>query len=125
MLREKAKDLGKIMKDFDSSPSWVTCWRERNFIVFKHKHDEKQDHDSEAAENWIVSVCPKIHEFYSAPEIYNCDETGLYFRALPEGTCALKMKNSLVTRNQKNSLLSYLLQTWFRQITAICHRKIC
>ena len=36
MLREKAKDLGKIMNvDFDPSLSWVTRWRERNLIVFK------------------------------------------------------------------------------------------
>ena len=91
MLREKAKDLGKIMKvDFDQSPSWVTRWQERNLIVFKRKHGEKQDHDSEAAENWMVSVWPKIHRRYSASEIYNCNETGLYFRALPEGTFCFK-----------------------------------
>ena len=51
MLREKAKDLGKIMNvDFDPSLSWVTQWQECNLIVFKRKHGEKQDH-SEAAEN--------------------------------------------------------------------------
>ena len=87
MLREKAKDFGKIMNiDFDPSLSWVTRWRERNLIVFKRKHGEKQDHDSEAAENWITSVWPKIQDDYSPSEIYNCDETGLYFPALPEGT---------------------------------------
>ena len=52
MLREKAKNFGKIMNlNFDPSSSWVTRWRERNSIVFKRKHGEKQDHDSEAAEN--------------------------------------------------------------------------
>ena len=67
MLSEKAKNFGKIMNlNFDSSSSWVTRWRERNLIVFKHKHGEKQDHDSKAAENWIASVWPKIHEHYSA-----------------------------------------------------------
>ena len=62
MLHEKAKDLGKIIKaDFDLLSSWVTCWQERNLIIFKCKHDQKQDHDFEAAENWIVSVWSKIH----------------------------------------------------------------
>ena len=57
MLREIAKDLGKIMKvDFDPSPNWVTRWRERNLIVFKRKHGEKQDHYSEAAEHCSVSM---------------------------------------------------------------------
>ena len=36
--------------DFDPSQSCqVTRWLERNLIVFKRKHGEKQDHDSEAA----------------------------------------------------------------------------
>ena len=52
MLREKAINFGKIMYvNFDPSSSWVTRWRERNLIVFKRKHGEKQDHDSKAAEN--------------------------------------------------------------------------
>ena len=101
MLREKAKDLGKIMNvDFDPSSSWVTRWRERNLIVFKRKHGEKQDHDSEAAENWITSVWPKIQNDYSASDIYNCDETGLYFRALPEGT--LCFKNEKLSGSKKS-----------------------
>ena len=101
MLHEKAKDLGKIMKvDFDPSLSWVTWWQERNLIIFKRKHGEKQDHDSEAAENWIVSVWLKIQEHYFASEIYNCDETGLYFCALPEET--LCFKNEELSGSQKS-----------------------
>ena len=101
MLREKAKNFGKIMNlNFDPSSSWVTRWRERNLIVFKRKHGEKQDHDSEAAENWIASVWPKVHERYSASEIYNCDETGLYFRALPEET--LCFKNDKLSGSKKS-----------------------
>ena len=70
MLREKAKDLGKIMNiDFDPSSSWVTRWRERNLIIFKRKHGEKQGYDSEAAENWITSVWPKIQDDYSPSKI--------------------------------------------------------
>ena len=62
MLRKKAKNFGKIMNlNFDLSSSWVTRWRECNLIVFKRRHGEKQDHDSEAAENWIASVWPKIY----------------------------------------------------------------
>ena len=101
MLREKAKNFGKIMNiNFDPSSSWVTRWRERNLIVFKRKHGEKQYHDSEVDENWIVSVWPKIHEHYSASEIYSCDETGLYFCALPEGT--LCFKNDKLSGSKKS-----------------------
>ena len=43
---------------------------------------------------------PKIHERYSASEIYNCDETGIYFRALLEGT--LGFKNDKLSGSKKS-----------------------
>ena len=43
---------------------------------------------------------PKIHERYSASEVYNCDETGLYFHALPEET--LFFKNDKLSGSKKS-----------------------
>ena len=43
---------------------------------------------------------PKIHECYSASEIYNCDEMGLYFHVLPEGT--LCFKNDKLSGSKKS-----------------------
>ena len=107
-MRE-SKNFGKIINvNFDPSSSWVTRWRERNLIVFKRKHGEKQDHNSEATENWIVSVWPKIHERYSASEIYNCDKTGLYFRALPEGTLCFKNDKLSGSKKSKECLIVLL-----------------
>ena len=80
MLREKAKDFGKIMNvDFDPSSSWVTRWRERNLIVFKLKHGEKQDHDSEAAENWIISVWLKIQDDFLPQKFTTAMKLGFTF----------------------------------------------
>ena len=112
MLREKAKDLGKIMKaDFDPSPSWITHWREHNLIVFKRKHGEKQNHDSEAAENWTVSVWQKYMSFNLPHKFTTVMRWGFTFVHYQRKLCALKRKNSPVARNQKNALPSYLLQT--------------
>jgi len=90
------------MNDFDPSPSWMQRWRERNFIVFKRQHGEKQDYDSAAAEHWLTSVWPRIQDRYAASEIYNCDETGVYYWALPEGTMCFKMKSFPAGGSQKN-----------------------
>ena len=128
MLHEKAKDLGKIMKvDFDPSLSWVTWWQEHNLIVFKHKHGEKQDHDSEVAENWIVSVWPKIQERYSASEIYNCDETGLYFRALPKETLCFKNEKLSGSKKSKERFTVLLTANMdgLDKLQPIFHWKIC
>ena len=58
--------------------------------MFKKQHGEKLDHDSSGAYDWITGVWPEISAKYVAKDIYNCDETGLYFKALPEGTMCFK-----------------------------------
>jgi len=105
MLREKANDLSKIMGvDFDPSLSWVHRWQERNGIIFKRQHGEKHSHDTEAAEYWIASVWPRIQEQYSASDVYNCEKTGLYFRALPEGTMCFKDEKPSGSKKSKERL---------------------
>jgi len=96
------------MNDFDPSPSWMQRWRERNFIVFKRQHGEKQDYDSEATEHWLTSVWPRIQDRYAASEIYNCDETGLYYWALPEGTMCFKNEKLSGRRKSKERLTDLL-----------------
>ena len=105
MLLGKAKDLGKLMNDdFNPSPSWIQRWRERNLIVFKRQHGKRQDHDSEAAEHWLTSVWPRIQDRYAASEIYNCDETGIYYRVLPEGTKCFKIETLFGGKKSKERL---------------------
>ena len=84
----------------------------------------KQDHDSEAAENWITSVWPKIQNDYSASTIYNCDVTGLYFRALPEGILCFKNEKLSGSKKSKEHFAN-CKHGWITQATAICHWKIC
>ena len=105
MLQQKAKDLAQSMGiSFDPSLSWVQRWREHQGIVFKRQHGEKQDHDSAAAEHWVSNVWPDIQSKYDACDIYNCDETGLYFRALPEGTMCFKSEKLSGSKKAKQRL---------------------
>ena len=105
MLQQKAKDLAQTMGiSFDSSISWVQRWQERQGIVFKRQHGKKQDHDSGAAEHWVSNVWPDIHSKYAASDIYNCDETGLDFRALPEGTMCFRTEKLSGSKKAKQRL---------------------
>ena len=80
MLPQKAKELSKMMGiSFDPSLSWVQQWQERQGIVFKQLHGIKQHHDSVAAEPSVSNLWPDIHSKYAASDIYNCNETELYF----------------------------------------------
>jgi len=59
-------------------------------IQFKKQHSEKQDADDFGAERWAVEVLPGILKEHSPRDIFNADETGLYWCAIPDGTLSFK-----------------------------------
>ena len=92
LLRAKAEDLAKNLgkTDFVASDGWLSRWKARHGILYKKMHGEKQDADTEAAEDWRSCVLPELLLTYGPDDIYNADETGLYYRATPDGTLAFK-----------------------------------
>ena len=92
LLLEKAEQLahGLGMADFKATNGWLERWKTRNGIQFKKQHGEKQDADDFSAERWIVEVLPGILKDYTPRDIFNADETGLYWRATPDGTLSFK-----------------------------------
>jgi hypothetical protein len=92
ILQEKAEDLASKMKitDFSATGGWLSRWKHRNNIGFKKMHGEKKDADQEAADQWINNILPQLLETYSPENVYNADETGIYYRALPDGTLTFK-----------------------------------
>ena len=52
-------------------------------VVHKVEHGEKQDADTDAATNWIEYTLPGPLTEFSAENIFNAYETGLYYRGLP------------------------------------------
>ena len=58
--------------------------------MYKHLHGEEKSADLLAANEWIKTEWPKIIAEYSPQDIYNADETGLYFHAMPEHTYLFK-----------------------------------
>ena len=71
---------------FVATNGWLSRWKVRHQIKFKHAHGEKSSADVEAAEEWISTVLPQLLQEYEPEDIYNADETGLYYRATPDGS---------------------------------------
>ena len=92
LLKAKAEDLAKSLgkTDFVASDGWLSRWKARHGILHKRMHGEKQDANNEAANDWVSSVLPELLSKYGPDDIYNADETGLYYRATPDGTLAFK-----------------------------------
>ncbi|XP_030047942.1 tigger transposable element-derived protein 4-like [Microcaecilia unicolor] len=68
------------------------------------QHGERQDADDSGAENWVVSVLPSILNEYAPRDIFNADETGLYWRAIPDGTLAFKQATPTGSKASKERL---------------------
>ena len=92
LLREKAEKLAKTMNmpNFEATNGWLQRWKERNNLSYKKLHGEQASADVEAGSQWIMNVLPTLLDGCSSVDLYNCDETGLYYRALPDGTYAKK-----------------------------------
>ncbi|KAL3859266.1 hypothetical protein ACJMK2_009493 [Sinanodonta woodiana] len=88
LLLEKANQLANDsgLHDFKATSGWLERWKLRNGIQFKRQHGEKPDAVDFGAERWLIDVLPEILKDYHPKDIFNADETGLYWRALPHGT---------------------------------------
>ncbi len=86
---EIAADMGRSPDEFGASNGWYEKWC-KFYNVSMHKTcGEALDVDVNVVEAWRQKL-PHIIDDYTAEEIWNLDETGLFYRALPDRTLALK-----------------------------------
>ena len=77
--------------DFVATDGWFQRWKKRENIVYKRVHGEQKDADTTEAGAWLEVEWPKTIADNS-PDVYNADETSLFYRALPEHTYLFKNK---------------------------------
>ncbi|XP_067127946.1 tigger transposable element-derived protein 4-like [Centruroides vittatus] len=95
LMRQKAEELAKEMgkDDFVATDGWFSRWKKRENIVYGHVPGRRKSADFEAAETWSKMEWPKIIVKYAPENIYNADETLLYFRAMPDYDYMIKREN--------------------------------
>lgn len=90
LMRRKAEDLAKQMgkDDFRATSGWFTRWQHRENVVYSgkpHGTDQAEaDDTTSAAKTWICNEWPAIVSQYEPSEVYNANDTGLFYRASPE-----------------------------------------
>lgn len=91
LLKEKAKKFADSLKidDFKASNGWLDGFKKRHSISFRKICGEEKAVNSEVCESWLEDL-PKLTDGYSPTNIYNADETGLFYKCLPDRTLTLK-----------------------------------
>ncbi|XP_072141997.1 tigger transposable element-derived protein 6-like [Dermacentor andersoni] len=92
ILQQKAKDFACILghDDFKASNGWLQGFKSRHGVVGRVISGESASADSDAAASWVADKLPGILSRFEAADVYNADETALFYQMLPGRTLALK-----------------------------------
>ncbi|CAF2189462.1 unnamed protein product [Rotaria magnacalcarata] len=88
LLQERARQIrqqlgGTAASDFKASNGWLQKFRIRHSIQHRVICGESAAVDPKTVDEWKKRL-PSIIEQYDPNDVYNADETGLFFKALPD-----------------------------------------
>lgn len=88
ILQEKASEMGSKIegKNFVCSRSWIERFKKRNCITEGKIVGESASVDINVVNNWFTTVWPDLSKNYDSNNIFNADETGLFYRLTPDKT---------------------------------------
>ena len=83
------------------SYSYIIRWRSRHNIIWAHKeHGEAASVDLSTVRDW-KSKLKEICKDYKPEDIFNADETGLFYQLDPSGTLKFKHESCSGGKNSK------------------------
>ena len=87
LIKCKANEFAKKMNidNLSASDGYLRGLKKRNSIAFINERGESDSVNSDKVENWKNNLNEIINN-YDSNEIYNCDETGMFWRLLPNKT---------------------------------------
>lgn len=92
LIKEKAMKLAELMHipDFMASDGWLDNFKKRNGITFKTVQGEAGAVDSQSLIEWQQQVLRPLLKQFSPDDVFNLDETGLFWQLLPNKTMAFR-----------------------------------
>lgn len=105
LVKAKAQEIAEKsnVANFRASNGWLEKWRKRHAISFKCISGESADVSQEDVNQFKIKL-PSLLLGYRPEDVYNADETGLFFRALPEKTLAFRSEKCIGGKLSKERL---------------------
>jgi DDE superfamily endonuclease/Tc5 transposase DNA-binding domain/CENP-B N-terminal DNA-binding domain len=95
LLKTKAQSFQDSLRscetsegDLTISMSWIQRWKHRHGITSKLMCGESGAVSEEASHYWFASIVPSLLQRFSPADIFNADETGLFWKLTPQRTLA-------------------------------------
>ncbi|XP_064482964.1 tigger transposable element-derived protein 6-like [Ornithodoros turicata] len=82
-----------VEEKFKGTQGWLRAFRARHGIVFKCVSGEERSAPQDAVQGWRDQEMKQVLSQYAPEDIFNADETALFFKLLPECTLAVKNDN--------------------------------
>lgn len=92
LLREKAVKLAELLhiENFKGSVGWLDKFKQRHGISFKTVQGEAEAVNMSSLKEWQCRIVRPLLEQFSPNDVFNLDETGLFWQLLPNKTMAFR-----------------------------------
>lgn len=86
----KTEQKAEELDSFLASEGWLSKFKHRHSITFRSNQGEAGAVDLEELGNWQQDVLQAEISKFSPNDVFNADETGLFWQLLPNKTLAFK-----------------------------------
>lgn len=107
ILKEKANQLAKMLEpnsNFECSDGWIHRFKQRHNITIGKISGEAGAVSENVTESWLTQEWPKLCDGYKQEDIFNADETGLFYELLPSQTYKFKGEKCIGGKQSKKRI---------------------
>ena len=92
ILKDRGQDLAKLLghHEFKCSDGWLSRFKSRHDYQFRVISGEAHAAPQDAINTWKTGPLQTLLQEYAPQDIYNCDETGLFFKMEPAKSYTFK-----------------------------------